>query len=288
MTRPVHFADRLLSACRAKGAPVCVGLDPVLEKLPRELHRLSPADACERFCRDVVDAVADLVPCVKPQAACFERYAGAGFEAMMKVVAHAQRRGLLVIADVKRGDIGVSAAHYAQAFAAADAVTVSPYLGEDALRPFLEIAVERGSGVFVLVRTSNPSGDALQSLRLTDGRTLSDAVADLVTKLGDEHLGVCGFSHVGAVVGATRPADAAALRQRMTRQIFLVPGFGAQGGTARDVKACFHPDGRGAIVTASRSVIYPCETVDREDWAAAVRRAAAQFRDEIAAILDDG
>ena len=285
MSDVTHFADRLLAACRDKGAPVCVGLDPVVDKMSSSLRALHPATACGRFCTAVIDAVADVVPCVKPQSACFERYGGAGFGAMMQVIEHARRRGLLVIVDAKRGDIGISAAHYAVAFAAADAITVSPYLGDDAVQPFVDAAAKRGGGLFVLVRTSNPGSDALQTLQLTDGRSVGDAVADMVVKLGDGHVGRSGYSHVGAVVGATKPADAAALRRRMPRQLFLVPGFGAQGGTADDVRACFKDDGQGALVTASRSVIYAYAADGEGTWTQAVTRAAVDLRDQIATIL---
>jgi orotidine-5'-phosphate decarboxylase len=281
----MHFADRLLDACRAKGAPVCVGLDPVLDKLPAELRSLSAAEAIERFCVGVIDAVAEAVPCVKPQAACFERHGGAGYDAMLRVIEHARKRGLLVIADAKRGDIGVSSAHYAQAFAVADALTVSPYLGDDALQPFIDAAAAHGSGLFALVRTSNPGSDALQTLQLTDGRSVADAVADMLVRLGEPHVGASGYSLVGAVVGATKPQDAVHLRRRMPRQIFLVPGFGAQGGTADDVRACFNDDGAGAIVTASRSVIYAYANAPSSPWPDAVTRAAVDLRNQIAAII---
>ncbi len=279
-----HFADRLLDACRAKGAPVCVGLDPVLDKLPAELRSLPDVQAIERFSVGVVDAVSDVVPCVKPQAACFERYGGAGYDAMLRVIEHARKRGLVVIADAKRGDIGVSSAHYAEAFAAADALTVSPYLGDDALQPFIDAAAKRGSGLFALVRTSNPGSDGLQTLQLADGRTVADAVADMVVRLGSPHVGTSGFSLLGAVVGATKPQNAAQLRKRMPQQIFLVPGFGAQGGGADDVRACLKPDGTGAIITASRSVIYAYQEDAAASWQDCVARAAVDMRSQVAGI----
>lgn len=275
-----HFADRLAAAVRDKGAPICVGLDPVLEKLPGALRRGEPARAIEQFCVGVIDAVAEIAPCVKPQSACFERYGGAGVDAMWRVVEHARRRGLMTIVDAKRGDIGISAAHYAQAVAAADAVTVNPYLGDDALQPFIDAAASRDAGVFVLVRTSNPGSDALQTLELADGRPVCDAVASMVDRLGEAHQGASGYSLVGAVVGATKPRDAARLRTLMPRQWLLVPGFGAQGGSAQDVRACFDARGSGALITASRSVLYAFDAEDA-DWPAAVRAAAGAMHQQI-------
>jgi len=302
-----HFADRLLEACRAKGAPVCVGLDPVLSRLPASVVREAAshpqeakpaAKAIERFCMAVIDAVADVVPCVKPQAACFERYLWPGVEAYHRVVTHAKSRGLMVIADAKRGDIGTSSAHYAAGLLGdppfddlgelhgPDALTVNSYLGVDGLAPFLDVAASAGRGLFALVRTSNPGGDAVQRPLLAEGGQVAEHVARLIAESGEAagRVGACGYSLLGAVVGATKPADAAALREVMPRQIFLVPGFGAQGGSAEDVKACFDSDGFGAIVTASRSVLYAFGETD-EGWEARVCAAAVGLRDEIAAVL---
>jgi orotidine-5'-phosphate decarboxylase len=288
MTVANHAADRLLARIEAAGAPVCVGLDPVAEKLPAALRPAAGDDAAARaieaFSCGVVDAVAGIVPAVKVQAACFERHGPAGVAALARVLAHARAAsGLEVILDFKRGDIGISADHYAasarSAFAA-DWTTVSAYLGADSLSPF----VGAGHGAFALVRTSNPSGDAVQSLRLADGRTVAEAVADLVAGVGAASVGASGFSALGAVVGATKRADAAALRARMPQQIFLVPGFGAQGGGVDDVLPCFRADGRGALVTASRSVIYAFAPGDAS-WQDAVRRAAEELRAQIGSAL---
>lgn len=286
-----HFADRFLEATRKKGAPVCVGLDPVLERLPSGLD----GDATQRieaWCLGVLDAVAEHVPAVKPQLACFERYGAAGYAVYERVVVAAKRLGLIVIADGKRGDIGLSSAHYAAGMLAgddaADALTVNAYLGADGLEPFADASAAAGAGLFALVRTSNPGGDALQGLELSDGRSVSQAVGQIVADLGASkagYVGESGYSLLGAVVGATKPKDAAALRELMPQQLFLVPGFGAQGGGADDVKACFKPDGTGAIITASRSVIYAHETSSSE-WRVAVKDAAKEFNREISAILD--
>ncbi len=227
------FVSRWLQAAREKGAPVCVGLDPVIEKLPRAVREgAEPAAAIERFCCGVIEAVAEFVPAVKPQLACFERYGSAGLAVYERVVDAAHGAGLLVIADAKRGDIGISASHYAAAFLegdhAADAVTVSPYLGPDTLEPFVETAARVGAAVFVLVRTSNPGSAAWQGLETRGGNRVVDHVADHV-QAQNARLMTHGDSYgpVGAVVGATHPDEAAQLRERMPDALFLVPGFGA-------------------------------------------------------------
>lgn len=282
-----HFADRLFAAIDARGAPVCVGLDPVYEKLPESLRGDDPAEALFRFCNGVLEAVAPHVPAVKPQAACFERYGPSGVAALYRVISHAKARGLICILDAKRGDIGTSVEHYAAATLGpngADAVTVNSYLGADGIEPFLSVAREHGQGVFALVRTSNPGGDAIQTPRLTDGRSVAELVADHIAALGEQHIAACGYSALGAVVGATKPDDAKSLRQRMAKQVFLVPGFGAQGGTAEDIRGCFNADGRGALITASRSVIYAYQQRSG-GWMAAIEAAAKQFKHDVAAIV---
>lgn len=285
---PQHFADRLLDACKTKEAPVCVGLDPVLARLPDAIGKADPVSAIEAFCLGVIDAVADVVPAVKPQSACFERYGAPGVAVYHKAVAHAKAAGLIVVGDAKRGDIGTSSAHYAAGLLAephgCDSLTVNGYLGGDGIEPFHDVAAAHGKGLFVLVRTSNPGGDAIQSLQLKDGRTVSEAVGDVVADLGSTCVGDSGYSNVGMVVGATKPEDAAKLRERYPQQLFLVPGFGAQGGGAEDVKACFKPDGTGALITASRSVIYAFEQGD-DHWRTAVSQAASKLRYDIASIL---
>ena len=285
---PQHFADRLLDASKTKGAPVCVGLDPVLERLPERYDKNDPIGAIELYCFGVIDAVRDLVPAVKPQSACFERYGAKGVAVYHEVVAHAKAAGLIVVGDAKRGDIGTSSAHYAAGLLAephgCDSLTVNGYLGGDGVEPFQEVAAAQGKGLFVLVRTSNPGGDAIQSLELEDGRSVAEAVGDVVAELGSGCVGDCGYSNVGMVVGATKPEDAGMLRERYPQQLFLVPGFGAQGGGAEDVRACFKPDGTGALITASRSVIYAFEPGDR-DWQRAIAVAAEKLRDDVAGIL---
>jgi orotidine-5'-phosphate decarboxylase len=274
-----------------RAAPVCVGIDPVADRLPSRLRpqRPDPASnvrAIRDFCLGVLDAVAPHVPCVKVQAACFERYHAEGVEAMRTIIAEARTRGLQVILDAKRGDIGVTAAHYAASVFGdeadsvgpnrADWVTINSYLGADGIEPFLR----GGCGAFALVRTSNPGGDVLQAARLVGGLTVAEAVAAMVAGVGTAHLGALGFSSLGAVVGATKADEASRLRELMPQQVILVPGYGAQGGTVRDVVPCFHRGGKGAIVTASRSVLYAFEP-DVDAWKQAVAAAAERLADDV-------
>ncbi len=295
-----HFADRLIEKSAAVGAPVCVGVDPVLEKLPAPLRQSvdvndtsAVVQAIETFSLGVVDAVKDAVPCVKPQSACFERYGATGLAAYFRVVKAARDAGLLVVGDAKRGDIGISAAHYAAGCLGdradgpgPDSLTINGYLGPDSIEPFIERAAAENKGLFVLVRTSNPGSDSLQTLKLESGKTVSDTVAEMVAGLGKHCLGNSGYSLLGAVVGATKVADIARMRELMPQQIFLVPGYGAQGGSADDVKACFKDDGTGAIITSSRGVIYAHTKAEAgTDWRKAVRDAAFDLRDDIAGIL---
>jgi orotidine-5'-phosphate decarboxylase len=288
------FSDRLAAAIERVGSPACVGLDPVLEMLPEEIRRqnAAPADMISEFCMGVLDAVQPFVGVVKPQSACFERHGAPGFAALREVIAAARSRGLLVVLDAKRGDIGFTAEHYAHAAMgseqpslAADAMTVSGYLGPDTIEPFLR----PGRGVFVLVRTSNPGSDAVQSQRLADGRSVAEMMADIVATLGRGRRGRRGLSDVGAVVGATKAADGRALRARMPDQIFLVPGYGAQGGTLEDCRSLLRPGAPGpaeggVLVSASRSVIYPAAA--GSGWRGTVSDAAARFRDELARLAD--
>ena len=275
-----HPADHLTAAIDKVGNPACVGLDPVLERLPAScLAAAGPVDAIERFCLGVLDAISGHVGVCKIQSACFERFGSAGVELLDALCARASEVGLQVILDYKRGDIGISAEHYAaSARGRCDWVTVNPYLGVDGIAPFV---AEDRLGAFALVRTSNPGGDAIQSNRLEDGRTVAQSVADLVAEHGEKSLGRCGYSALGAVVGATKREDAEELRRRMPRQIFLVPGFGAQGGGVDDVLPCFNSDGTGAIITASRSVLYAFETEDPH-WQSGVERAARELGDSLA------
>ena len=282
----MHVADSLVQAL-ADTAPVCVGLDPVLDRLPAVLQPAEPTDdaiaaAFETFGCELVSAIAGVVPCLKPQSACFERYGAAGIRARDAVIRAATDAGLIVILDAKRGDIGISARHYAAMSSETQSpwITVNPYLGMETIEPYLGST----TGAFALVRTSNPGSGDVQSLRLADGRFVADAIADAVHVTGQSHLGRDGYSALGAVVGATHPDDAARLRDRMPQTLFLVPGYGAQGGGADDVIPTFNADGRGAIITASRSVIYAFDDASGATWTDAVAHAARQLADDIGTV----
>ena len=301
-----HFADRLLAAIDEKGSPVCIGLDPVYERLPKSLQE-EVRDEVERteqigiFCYEVLEVVAPIVPAVKIQSAYFERYGSVGVDLYEQVTSFAADLGLVVIGDVKRGDIGSTAQAYAAGHlqglfspygatgAKSDAITVNGYFGADGLAPFVDAALENGKGIFVLVRTSNPSAADIQDFTGADGVKFYEHIAGQVARIGAAEglLGESGYSCVGAVVGATYPEEARRLRQIMPKQIFLVPGYGAQGATADDCAAAFKSDGTGAIVNASRSVIYAGggEQYAATNWQEAVEAAARAFAEDISRAL---
>jgi orotidine-5'-phosphate decarboxylase len=279
-----NYADRLISAIRQKGNPCVVGLDPRLDLMPDFItsgHAAGPQSEAIRsaitdFNNVIIEAVSPYVPAVKLQAAFYEQYGLPGllaFEASIKI---AKEHSLIVIADVKRNDISSTAEAYANAYLGrsnifgsrlpvfdVDCITVSPFLGGDSLKPFADACSEYGKGLFILVKTSNPGSVDLQDQLLAGtGGPLYREVARLVERYGEGVVGESGYSSVGAVVGATFPEEAKDLRQLMPRSIFLVPGFGAQGGTGRSAAACFNADGLGAVVSASRSITYPHESSD--------------------------
>jgi orotidine-5'-phosphate decarboxylase len=277
-----HFADRLTTAIRARGNPLCVGLDPRWESLPvaiRQRHPENRAAAFEEFCSQVIDIVAPLVPVIKPQAAFFEACGPEGFAVLARLMSKARTLGLLTILDGKRNDIASTATAYAEAAFTvwqADALTVNPYLGRDAIEPFLVSARKHAGGVFVLVRTSNPGAGLFQDLLVQSNdapaRPLYQHVGAAVASWAREHLGAGGLGDVGAVVGATYPAEITLLREQMPEVIFLVPGLGAQGGTAEDTRPAFRTDGTGAIVNSSRGITFPFAP-DATDWEAKIDAA---------------
>jgi len=261
----MNFSQLLSESICKKGNPVLVGLDPRWDSLPPE-YRLNSggiapaahvvADAFERFCKTIIDIVAPLVPAVKPQAAFFEQYGAEGMRALRNVIRYAKQHELLVIFDGKRNDIGSTAEAYAAGILGtdsawgADALTVSPYLGDDSIEPFVKTAVERNAGVYVLVKTSNSGGKMLQDL-VVDGKPIYQRVAEYVEQLAQQTSG-----SVGAVVGATWAEQLAELRQVMPSAPLLVPGYGTQGGTAKDVAKAFNPGGSGALINNSRGIIF--------------------------------
>jgi orotidine-5'-phosphate decarboxylase len=280
-----HPADALADAVLKAGSPVCVGLDPVIEQLPGEIRARhhEPLAAIGEFCRGVLQAVSGIVPAIKVQSACFERYGGKGVTLMEEICEAAAAHGMVVIWDSKRGDIGISASHYAAAAKRMHAhfVTVSGYLGPSGVSPFLDA----GLGAFVLVRTSNPDSDSVQSHQLVGGKRVCEMMATLTASMGDSRVGTHGWSSVGAVVGATKASDGAALRALMPRQIFLIPGYGAQGGTAADIRAMLgQGPGSGVLVTSSRAIIYAPQEMGKP-WNQAVRSAAERLASEIALVV---
>jgi orotidine-5'-phosphate decarboxylase len=268
-----HFADRLIQGVRKHGHPLCLGLDPHLDRIPELFRRgaMEPrdpatADAVEAFLAAVLERAAPRVAVVKPQIACFEQLGWPGLRALARVVERARAQGLLVLLDAKRADIASTAEAYARAYLepqsalAVDAITANPYLGNDSLAPFVERARRHGRGVFVLVATSNPGSADLQGLRLEDGKTVAEAVAASLRERCEALAGpATGWSSLGAVVGATQPQSAERIRAALPRALFLVPGFGEQGASAREAVRGFVPGPgglEGGIVNAARSVLF--------------------------------
>jgi orotidine-5'-phosphate decarboxylase len=302
-----RFSDRLAAAIRARRSVVCVGLDPALDGMPPALlEKYAPmaaesgndeaVAACfQEFCSGIIDAVAGTAACVKPQAAFFEQYGAAGWKALRAVIRVAHERDLPVILDVKRGDIATTGLAYANAafggapgFTApvgglgADAITASPYLGDDSLEP-LVAQCALGKGVFVLTRTSNPGARLLQE-REVDGRPLYLHVADLVARLGAEHLGDEGYSDVGAVAGATSPTSLRLVREALPQAFILVPGYGAQGAGREALHGISSGAAAGFVVNASRSIIYAWRQ-GVVDYRAAAAEAAQTMRDDLSFAL---
>lgn len=311
-----NFADNLIEAIKRKGNPICVGLDPRLDKIPRHIveralneNEKSPtaaaAEAIIEFNKGIIDAVEDLVPAVKPQIAFYEIFGSEGVRAYEETLKYAKKKGLITIADAKRNDIGTTAEAYAQAFLGeismfedesevimpifdADSITINPYLGWDGIKPFLDEAVKYSKGLFILVKTSNASSGDLQDLVMEDGKSVYEIVGHLVDSWGANDHGKYGYSFVGAVVGATYPKQAERLRMIMPNSIFLVPGYGAQGATVEDLKPCFNDDGFGAIINNSRGINFAYETLpgfDAKNYAEAARQATINMRKDLEKIF---
>jgi orotidine-5'-phosphate decarboxylase len=303
----LNFADRLHAAIRAKGTPALVGLDPHLELLPEEFDlardvratRTQRARALGDFCCELIDVVAARAPAVKPQSAFFEQLGADGVEAWERVVSHARAAGLLVIGDVKRGDIASTADAYASAFltgvpgcgreSLCDAITLNAFLGEDSVRPFLKACAEADAGLYVLVRTSNPGSADFQRHGVPE---LSLRVAAAVHAWGSELIGVCGLSSVGAVVGATHGRELEAFRAAMPRTPLLLPGYGAQGAGAADVVGAFRGpagsiDPASALVNSSRGIAFAfrSERYRGRGWRAATLEALDEMVADLAAAL---
>lgn len=268
--------SQLIEKIQKTKAPVCVGLDPMLGYIPEHILKKAyeeygetlegAAEAMWQFNKEIVDHTWDLIPAVKPQVAMYEQLGIPGLIVYKRTLDYCRDKGLLVIGDVKRGDIGSTSAAYAAGHLGhvkvgekslagfdTDFITVNPYLGTDGVKPFVDVCREEDKGIFVLVKTSNPSSGEFQD-RLIDGRPLYELVAEKVVEWGSQSMDQ-GYSNVGAVVGATYPEMSRVLRTLMPHTYFLVPGYGAQGGTAEDLRYCFNEDGLGAVVNSSRGII---------------------------------
>lgn len=297
--------DHLQDLIKARKNPTVAGLDPKPEYVPAHLLKASldrygetlegAADAILQFNKGLIDALADVVPAVKPQAAYYERLGWQGMRALEETIRCAREKGLFVIADVKRGDIGSTAEAYSEAWVGetrvgqsdcaafgADCLTINGYMGSDSIVPFLDACRAEDKCLFALVKTSNPSSGELQDMVAGD-RVVYQVMGDLVQRLGREDTGKYGYSRAGAVVGATYPSELRSLRKRLEHTFFLVPGYGAQGGTAQDVRNAFDKFGRGAIVNASRSIMCAWKKTGRDglDYQDAARAAAEAMRDDI-------
>lgn len=304
-----NMAEILNEKVILKKSAICVGLDPVLEKIPECYKEKYKGDQNEfeavgkilfDFNKDIIDCVADIVPVVKPQIAFYEQYGVFGIQAFERTVRYAKEKGLIVIEDGKRNDIGNTAMAYANAHLGqvnllskkekvfdVDWLTVSPFLGWDGIEPFLDVCLKYLKGIFILVRTSNNSAGEVQDCCNLKGDILSIQIAQRINEFVEKYYSNMLYSPVGAVVGATYPEEAKLLRELMPKSIFLVPGYGAQGGRAKDIVSCFNEDGLGAVVNASRSIIYSylsTETVSsctRERYKEAVMLSTAQMSSDI-------
>lgn len=268
--------NKLIAKIQKTKAPIVVGLDPMLSYIPEHIQKKAfeeygetlegAAEAIWQFNKEIVDKTYDLIPAVKPQIAMYEQFGIEGLKAYKKTIDYCKSKDLLVIGDIKRGDIGSTSAAYAVGHLGKvqvgskcyvpfdeDFATVNPYLGSDGVKPFIEVCQEEGKGIFVLVKTSNPSSGEFQD-QLVDGRPLYELVGEKVAQWGEEHMGD-SYSYVGAVVGATYPEMGAVLRKLMPKTFILVPGYGAQGGQGKDLVHFFNEDGLGAIVNSSRGII---------------------------------
>lgn len=293
----MNFADRIATAVDDHRHPIVVGIDPHQDLLPdefdvarrQEAPRAERADAIARFGCELIDAIADDAGIVKPQSAFFEELGADGVLAWERVLAHAHARGLVTIGDVKRGDISSTAAAYARAHLGpgegrCDSITLNPYLGEDTLEPYLPF-VSDGAGIFVLVRTSNPGSASFQAHGQPE---LAHVVAQRVHHVGLDAIGERGWSSVGAVVGATHPAELAALRERMPKALLLLPGVGAQGAGPKDVVAAFSRTGEplhGALINSSRGISFAYRKRPGVDWKLAARDAVRELAESVRAAL---
>lgn len=299
------YTDRLIDKIIICRNHTIVGLDPRLQYIPKHITEgvkesmpegsgaSITAEAFFRFNKEIIDNIYDIVPAVKPQIAFYEQYGAAGFECFIRTCRYAKSKGLLVIGDVKRGDIGSTAEAYSDFYlgdneemAEIDCITINPYLGTDSMTPFVKNCDKNGKGIYVLVKTSNKSSKDIQDLE-SGGKKIYEHVAELVVRLGEDIIGTYGYSSVGAVVGATFKNEGKRLRELMKRVYILVPGYGAQGGTAEDAAVCFNDDGLGAVINSSRGIIAAYmneayrERFSEREFGQAAREAAIVMREDI-------
>ncbi|MDE6427160.1 MAG: orotidine-5'-phosphate decarboxylase [Ruminococcus sp.] len=303
--------DRLIEKIIDMKNPTVVGLDPKLEYVPEYIQNKyiqedgetlsAAAKAVLEFNKAIIDEIHDIVPAIKPQAAYYEMYGYYGVQTLCETISYAKSKGMFVITDGKRNDIGATMEAYTNAHLgtvtiggniiepfAADALTVNGYLGTDGIEPLLKVCREKDKGIYVLVKTSNKSSGELQDRKLDDGTPIYALMGDMCEKWGADTVGKYGYSAVGAVVGATYPEMLTELRQRLPHTMFLVPGYGAQGGGAEGLKGGFDANGLGAIVNSSRAVMcaYKKESCDERDFAKAARREAIRMRDDICSYIN--
>ncbi len=301
--------DRLIERIDELKNPTVVGLDPTYDMIPNhiketmlERYENTPKAVSQMFLQfnmGIIDAICDLVPAVKPQIAMYERYGLDGIVAYMQTIAYAKSKGMLIIGDIKRGDIASTAEAYAAHLSGVkvegeyfdlwqeDAVTLNPYLGTDSVEPFLKACDEYDKAIFMLVKTSNPSGKEIQDL-IVEGKPLYLHVAQLVNQWGRNSMGKYGFSKVGAVVGATYSEQGEILRKIIPNTFFLVPGYGAQGATAADLKGYFDKDGKGCIINSSRGIIAAYKQNDKyshENYSEAAREAVITMKNTLGEVL---
>ena len=306
------FGDRLYDAVEKTNSRICMGLDPVWDRIPSELKEnalgkfgetpLAAEYAIVNFNKKLIDIAKGRIACIKPQSAYYEAWGSVGFRALEKTVAYAKEQNVLVIVDSKRGDIGSTSCAYAAAGLgsskigssqvsplSADAMTVNPYFGTDGVQPFIDEAKSENAGLYLLVKTSNPTSAELQDL-LVSGKPLYSSVAALVVKWGKELIGNSGYSSIGAVVGATHPEELKTLREQMKSTPLLIPGYGAQGGTAQDIASAFI-GGQGAVVNSSRGLNYAWTTANYKDkfsekeWSESVSIAIDDMNADINAVI---
>ncbi|MGM5482654.1 MAG: orotidine-5'-phosphate decarboxylase [Nanobdellota archaeon] len=283
------IADKLIQAIDEKKNPSVIGLDPRYEKLPQFLKNTEKAKAVFEFNKLIIDSIKDIVPAVKPQSAFYEVMGINGIKALFQTIEYAKKQGLLVILDAKKNDIGSTAEAYAKAYLSKgtgiDFLTITPYLGKDSIQPFIEVSAKNNKGIFVLVKTSNPGSADFQEIK-ADDKFAYEYVADMLDNAARQHTGKTGYSGIGAVVGATYPNEASKIRNMLLKSIFLVPGYGKQGGTADDAIECFDKKGYGAIVNSSRGVTFSFrDNPSKQEFCADIKTAALNMKADLHAAL---